>query len=307
MNHPLYIISAVLLFIFLIYILYIGLWPRKKFKKFTLDEDEHLPPSKSVRIGKFHIHYLQEGKGPDLVLLHGLGASVYVWRYLFKSLSQHYRVTALDLPGFGQSSLLTEVDYGLDAQTERIHLFLKKLKIHKAFFVGSSMGGTLALWYAKKHPESCEKLALLSPATNPRIIPAPHFLIRMTQPLWPYLLPIGKPLIMRKVMDLSIVRKRHTKENCFQTYDNNPDAFTTLTHSLKGIADPRLPNELKSLSLPTLILWGTKDHIIPYEYIEELHQILNSSTLEEIPGGSHHPMEDQHQVVTKSLIQFFDT
>ncbi|MEZ4873623.1 MAG: alpha/beta fold hydrolase [Bdellovibrionales bacterium] len=80
--------------------------------------------------------------------MHGLGASVYIWRFIFKPLAKYFRVTALDLPGFGRSSKPI-ADYGLDAQSDRLLTALDRLDIKTAHFVGSSMGGALSLWLAK--------------------------------------------------------------------------------------------------------------------------------------------------------------
>ena len=61
------------------------------------------------------VHYIQDGKGPDVVLLHGIGASHIAWKRLMLRMKKDYRLTAIDLPGFGMSEKNTKLDYGLDA------------------------------------------------------------------------------------------------------------------------------------------------------------------------------------------------
>src|SRR5262245_10719982 len=69
------------------------------------------------------IHYIQTGTGPHLVLIHGIAASLYIWRFMIPQLAKHYTVTALDLPGFGFSSKHPDHDYGLDQQVENVAEF----------------------------------------------------------------------------------------------------------------------------------------------------------------------------------------
>ena len=88
------------------------------------------------------IHYLEAGTGPNLVLIHGLGASVFCWRLLIPLLAKKFRVIALDLSGFGLSDKRLDLEYGLDAQTARVEEFLASIKVDKFDVVGSSMGGT---------------------------------------------------------------------------------------------------------------------------------------------------------------------
>ena len=140
-------------------------------KKVYFDLNEpYIPEQKKINIPDFEINYVDEGSGPTLLLLHGIGASLYIWRFLYKPLSQNYRVIALDLPGFGKSSKIVNQDYGLEAQCERVLLFLKKLNVSNTYIVGSSMGGAISLWLSLKHPNVFKKNMVISPATNKKLL-----------------------------------------------------------------------------------------------------------------------------------------
>src|SRR5690606_8142793 len=130
-----------------------------------------LAESKFLEVDGFQVHYIQEGSGPHLLLIHGIGASIYCWRQIFEGLTRDFTVTALDLPGFGRSSKWPSLHYGLDEQCGRITEFLDRLDIRQCRLVGCSMGGTLALWMALKSPKRFFEVAAIAPATNPRILP----------------------------------------------------------------------------------------------------------------------------------------
>ncbi|MEK7355356.1 MAG: alpha/beta fold hydrolase, partial [Bdellovibrionota bacterium] len=91
--------------------------------------EELIPDSKYVDVEGVKLHYLQAGEGPDVVLLHGIGASVYIWRFLFPILQKRHRVTAIDIAGFGKSAKDPRRDYGLDAQAELLTRALKMIGV----------------------------------------------------------------------------------------------------------------------------------------------------------------------------------
>src|SRR5689334_15561788 len=84
---------------------------------------ELIPDSLFIEVDGVKVHYVQAGTGKDLVLLHGIGASVFIWRFLFPLLQDRYRVTAVDLPGFGRSAKSSSRDYGLDSQAAIVARF----------------------------------------------------------------------------------------------------------------------------------------------------------------------------------------
>src|SRR5262249_33929627 len=125
-------------------------WSRRPLKLPTPFADI---PVQSVKAGDWSIRYHASGKGPHIVLLHGIGANLFCWRTLIPCLNGKYGLVALDLPGFGQSSKLPRARYGLDDQVERLHAFLTAIGIKQTYLVGNSMGGNIALWYALKYPD----------------------------------------------------------------------------------------------------------------------------------------------------------
>src|SRR5262249_4684552 len=100
---------------------------------------------REVRVDSRRYCVLDIGRGPTLVLLHGLGGSLYDWRHLIRPLSVRHRVIALDLLGSGESELPEGEDYSLAAQARRVRGVLDALGVRRATLVGNSYGGGIAL------------------------------------------------------------------------------------------------------------------------------------------------------------------
>ncbi len=109
------------------------------------------------------LYYTITGRGPAILLIHGLGAFAESWRHTIAALSPHGTVIALDLPGFGQSAKPRR-DYGLPFFAEAVDRLLDVLEIERVHLVGHSLGGAVAVVYATANPSRVDRLALLSPA-----------------------------------------------------------------------------------------------------------------------------------------------
>jgi pimeloyl-ACP methyl ester carboxylesterase len=106
------------------------------------------------------LHYLVEGRGPAVVLLHGLGGFAASWRHNISPLAARATVYALDLPGFGRSGK-PRAGYGLAYFARALHGFLEAVGVSQASLIGHSLGGAVAVTYALTHPTRVDRLALL--------------------------------------------------------------------------------------------------------------------------------------------------
>ena len=112
------------------------------------------------------------GEGPPLLLLHGLGGSLYDWRHLLQPLSKKHRVIAPDLLGAGESEIPESEDYSLPAQARRLRGLLDHLGVGRADLIGSSYGGGIALRFAQDWPERTGRLVLINSICYPEHIRA---------------------------------------------------------------------------------------------------------------------------------------
>jgi pimeloyl-ACP methyl ester carboxylesterase len=251
-----------------------------------------------VEISDSKIHYRIDGKGPALVLIHGLGASLFIWRLVSDRLAQNFTVVTLDLPGFGLSSKDSSLDYGLDSQTRRIVEVLDALKIEEATLVGSSMGGALALWLARENPKRFKNVVALAPATSPSLVP------RFVLPFNNALKNIA-PLVLRtmnthtmKLMASLVLYNRSllTEETInayLRPYLEDKESINTFWRAIELVRDRRLPNEFDKVTSRVLVLWGERDRVVPRRCISELINILPYAEFRTHKECGHHPMEDQ--------------
>ena len=121
------------------------------------------------------------GQGPDLVLLHGLGASSFSWRHNRAPLSRHFRVITPDLPGHGRSPAPVDADYRAEALVRGVVDFLDWQGLDTVALGGNSLGGGLSLVLAREHPARVSALVLLAPAAA---------LTRIPYAFWPLRLPV---------------------------------------------------------------------------------------------------------------------
>ena len=277
---------------------------RKKIETPTTPEalEALVPDSKFVDVNGARIHYIQAGEGPDVVLLHGIGASVFIWRFVFPLLQVRYRVTAIDLPGFGKSCKEAKRDYGLDAQTEMIAQTLTTLNINEPLIVGSSMGGAISLWLAKLYPERFKKIAALSPATDRSLVPSAvqHFATAA-----PLLRRALNKRTMRAILGRVLTRRDLITEKVVDAYLepflDKGDGVRAFWSATSLLSDRRLPSGLKDLAAKILIIYGERDMMVPRRSIDRLLKLIPNARLLTHSEGGHHIMEDEPQWIADAL------
>lgn len=263
-----------------------------------------------INIGEFDIYYEIYGQtGPTILMIHGIGASSYIWRSTSAYLSSKYRIINIDLPGFGQSTKKAELEYGLEEQSLRLISFLDRLKIKNTFVVGSSMGGALSLWLALNYPDRFKKVALVNPATNPQLVPL------QSLHKYDWLGHFASPFINKTFMKLAIgnvVANKNiiTEERVSHSLNNHGFGSLALRVFIKAtklLADPRMPHVFSNITQPVLLVWGEMDRMISRKYILELKETLPNVEFYTHKNAGHHLMEDQPEWLAEKLDAFFVT
>ncbi|MDC0980405.1 alpha/beta hydrolase [Bdellovibrionales bacterium] len=269
---------------------------------------ESFPKTRYVEASKIRFCYQQIGRGPDLILVHGLGANLFSWRFVLNRLAQHFTVTTLDLPGFGESTKDPNLKYDRGSQVERLHSLLKALSIKRCYLIGSSMGGTICLEYAIKYPKQIDKLICLAPATHPKILPfnpKPFY-----QPL-SHTYKIVNRLLIKTLLSRVVFHKElvtnDSVDRYYRPYKKNRDATLCALKASEVISDPIPSKLLARISTPSLVLYGENDAVVAKKYIEKLMAELPHSQLLTRSEVGHHSMEDDPKWVTDVAIDFFLT
>ena len=110
------------------------------------------------------VHYCDNlGSGPVMVALHGIMDSAHAWEGWINEIGEHYRIVAVDLPGFGLTGPLLSGDYHMETYVQYVEDFVEALGLHHFHLVGNSLGGGVAWNYAIQHPDKVDKLILIDP------------------------------------------------------------------------------------------------------------------------------------------------
>ncbi len=254
------------------------------------------------------IFYTQTGAGSHVLLIHGIGASHYVWRFVVPLLAENFTVTTIDLLGFGRSEKPTTFNYDLDSQCDTIIEVLKQLGIKKSYVVGSSMGGTIAFRLAQLHPDIFPKVATLSPAADPKIA-----FVDLNKLL--FLSPLVRPLVTEQLVK-QIMKRIYSNPSLItpESLKVYSEPFATQTggvesfaKSFKLLRDPRVYQQLDEIKVPALILWGANDKIIPVKFAEKIVAKLPEATLEVHSTAGHHIQEEDPEWAYEKILGFLKT
>jgi pimeloyl-ACP methyl ester carboxylesterase len=273
---------------------------------------------RQVSIHGREIAYRMEGSGPALLLLHGIAGSSQAWREVMPGLAEHYCVIAPDMLGHGESAKPIG-DYSLGAYASGMRDLLHILDIEAATIIGQSFGGGVALQMAYQHPECCERLVLVDSGGLGREV---NWVLRLaTLPGSEYAMPLLFPSVVRNVGDRvgrffhdHGIRVRHVAE-AWSAYSSltegeNRQAFV---RTVRAVIDPggQTVNAMDKLylasRLPTLIIWGERDAIIPISHAHDAHEAIPGSRLEIIAGAGHSPQVDAPEEFLAVLIDFIKT
>jgi pimeloyl-ACP methyl ester carboxylesterase len=253
--------------------------------------------------------FLDEGQGPDLLLLHGLGASSFSWRDNLAPLSRHFRVLAPDLPGHGSSPAPLTADYRPEALAQGVLEFMDRRGLAEVAVAGNSLGGGLALLLARDHPQRVTALILLAPAVALTRIPWIFYPLRL-----PGLGLLAAALMGPWIIPLALRLAYHRWDRITpQVVAGYAAPFRDLRRRLalrRLCRQARLqPLEeieawLKSVRQPTLIIWGQKDRILPVAQAHWLKARLPQAELVLLPQVGHAPQEEAPEEVNKIIIDF---
>jgi pimeloyl-ACP methyl ester carboxylesterase len=234
---------------------------------------------------------LRAGSGPDLVFLHGAGTLTGFDPLL--PLADRYRLTVPYHPGFGLSADDPSVASIHDYVLHCLDLF-DALGIGRASLVGHSMGGLIASWLGIGSPERVDRLVLVAPfgLRVPEHPTADLFMIR-DEEILAYLTPDPATLFAG-------LPSPPTPEMLAASYRERTSAARVLW---ERPYDPRLARWLHRLSMPTLLLWGEADRLIPAEQAPTWAGLLPNATTRILPGGGHALFDDS----TSAFLREVDT
>jgi pimeloyl-ACP methyl ester carboxylesterase len=265
------------------------------------------------------VTYRAAGRGPVLLLLHGIANSSRTWERVAPLLSERFTLIAPDLLGHGESAT-PRGDYSLGAHATGVRDLLTALGHERVTVVGHSLGGGIAMQFAYQFPERCERLVLVSSGGLGREV---HLLLRAAAlPGADYVLPLltsnhllgaGRRLgILLRRARLAPDGDVRVLAEGFASLDNGGSRQAFL-HTVRAVIDPggqRISaHDRLALAavMPSLIVWGERDSIIPVAHGAAAHEAMPGSRFEVFPGAGHLPHDADPGRFAAILTDFCDT
>jgi pimeloyl-ACP methyl ester carboxylesterase len=259
--------------------------------------------------GEVKIHYVTQGKGPLLVMLHGFPDYWYTWRDQMPALAQHFQVVAVDLRGYNKSDQPKGVDnYTVDKLVEDVHAVLMHFKREKAVIVGHDWGGVIAWSFAMAHPDKTDRLIVLNLphpkgmlrelATNPEQQKNSQYARNFQQPNAGALIPVD--LLASWVKELEARKKyqealrRSSLEGMLNYYKAN--------YPREPYKDDR---DFPPVKCSVLMIHGLQDpYLLPGALNDTWKWIEKDLTLVTLPKAGHFVHRDAPEFVTQTMVRW---
>jgi pimeloyl-ACP methyl ester carboxylesterase len=272
-----------------------------------------------IEIHGHRVGYRYAGSGPVIVLIHGMAGSSTTWRSVIPTLAEHFTVVAPDLLGHGASEK-PRGDYSLGAFASGVRDLMLALGHEHATLVGQSLGGGVTMQFAYQFPERCERLVLVSSGGLGDEV---NILLRLLAlPGAELVLAVGCNRwihdIGAKAADWLADLGLHVSPELREMWDSygslaDAETRTAFAHTLRSVVDVagQRVNASDRLYLaaqvPTLIIWGDRDNVIPVAQAHSAHAAIPHSRLEIFGGAGHFPHCDQPDRFCEVLTDFMET
>ena len=208
----------------------------------------------TVKVNDINIYYEVHGEGRPILLIAGLGTDISPYMAMIRQLSLKYKVLAFDNRGVGRTDK-PDIPYSIEMMAEDTADLLKALEMAPSNVIGVSMGGRIAMALALQHPDRVKSLTLVSTTARLR----------------------GKPF-PRRYKFLKWLRSN-------RLFGRNQQPYYAFKRQLEASRNYDGLDRLKSINVPTLILHGEQDQLVPFELAEEMHNMIKNSRIITFHGG----------------------
>jgi pimeloyl-ACP methyl ester carboxylesterase len=275
-----------------------------------------------ANVGAVNLHYVESGRGPLVVLLHGFPEFWYTWRHQLPALAAAgYHVVAPDLRGYGASDRPRGVDaYQIERLTADVAGLIRHFGAESAALVGHDWGGLIAWWMAQEHPQLLERLVVINaphPVTYLRGVRRLDQARRSWYVLY-FQLP-WLPELSLRAADFAALRWRLRRDPCrpgaYTERDvertvrplAQPGALTAAVNYYRAAVRPasfRRLREVAAVELPVLVIWGDGDRHLTQDSLQGLERWAPGARIVHLPRVSHWVQNDDPRRVSELLIAF---
>jgi pimeloyl-ACP methyl ester carboxylesterase len=265
------------------------------------------------------LHYVTQGEGPLMLMLHGFPEFWYSWRHQIPEFAKDFKVVALDLRGYNDSDKPANQSAYVMAEFIRdIEGVIKGLGYDKCILVGHDWGGAIAWNFAYAHPEMVERLIVLNiphPAKFAEGIRTPQQLMRSSY-MFLFQLPWLPELLIQSadyqaietaLKGMAVNKSAITREDleAYKDAAAKRGAMTAMLNYYRNIFGQRmLSGDWNILEVPTLMIWGEKDTALGKELTYGTEAYVRNFQIKYIPDASHWVQQEQPQFVNQYMREF---
>ncbi|NEP71342.1 MAG: alpha/beta hydrolase [Okeania sp. SIO1H6] len=274
--------------------------------------------SNFITANSIKIHYVTQGSGPLMLMLHGFPEFWYSWRHQIPEFAQDYKAVALDLRGYNESDKPEDKSaYVMSEFIKDIEGVIKELGYEKCVLVGHDWGGVIAWSFAYAHPEMVEKLIVMNiphPAKFKEGLGTPEQLLRS----W-YMFFFQLPFLPELMLEFddyqgigsifkSMVNKSAVTDADIEAYKDavaKRGALTSMINYYRNIFSGFFnQQEWGILRIPTLMLWGEEDTALGKELTYGTEEYVENFQIRYIPNCGHSVQQEQPQLVNQYMREF---
>lgn len=270
------------------------------------------PPSRFLELPVARVHLRDEGVRDDptpLLLLHGTSASLHTWDGWAADLARDHRVIRVDMPGFGLTGPAADGDYTMQAYVRFVVAVLDALAVRQAILAGNSLGGAVAWETAVAHPERVAKLVLVDAGGYPPASTSVPIGFRIAR--IPALAPVMQRVLPRSMIESSVRNvygdpSKVTPELVDRYYELTRRAGNraALGERFKQSPVADRAQAIRTITQPTLVLWGSEDHLILPENAKRFGRDVPNSHVEIFDGLGHVPQEEAPERTVAAVRHF---
>ncbi|BAY19004.1 alpha/beta hydrolase fold protein [Anabaenopsis circularis NIES-21] len=265
------------------------------------------------------LHYVTQGTGPLMLMLHGFPEFWYSWRHQIPEFAENFQVVALDLRGYNDSEKPKEQSaYVMDEFIKDVEGVIKGLGHEKCILLGHDWGGAIAWCFAYAHPEMLEKLIVLNlphPAKFSQGLSTPQQLLRSWY-MFLFQLPVIPEFLLQafdyqpiaQTIQGTAVNKNAFTASDLEAYKKaaaKSGALTAMLNYYRNIFSHFLPSKNWGiLNVPTLLIWGENDTALGKELTYGTDAYVSNLQIQYIPNCGHWVQQEQPQLVNRYISEF---
>ena len=278
-----------------------------------------------VEVDEIRMHYVTQGKGKLLLLLHGFPDFWYVWRFQIPALARHFRVVAPDLRGYGETDKPDGIEkYRLNFLTSDVAGLVEALGENKALVVGHDWGGAIAWSLAAFNPKMVEKLVVLNAPHPNAYTNRIKDMLRQLQKSWyvfffqtanipELVLSRNNYAFLRNMLLNSLIKKDVMTDEDIEAYIDawsKPGALTAAINYYRANMNPALLFSEKAVAFPkvrspTMVIWGEQDVALSKDLIVGTDEFVDAAYhVKYFPQCGHWVQLEEPQLVNRHLIEF---